>query len=254
MRRQRRFNEHKAIQSDRVAGLKPDHPACTEGRSLFQKAVVRPEDSPRLLVSGESNRKLGRMVVKGAWAGMPIYQLSLEERRTCPRSCPHWQDCYGNAMPFARRHSTDNLEEVLEEELALLNDAHPDGFVVRLHVLGDFYSVDYVRHWQLFLMMFPALRVFGYTAHGPFSDIGFEIFRMRGPRWVVRFSGSETGVVDTPGEAEGVSGILCPAQTGQTECCATCALCWAAPENRILFLKHGMVRRRSAKEKVTADV
>jgi hypothetical protein len=61
------------------------------------------------------------------------------------------------------------LEAALWDELAALQQMHPGGFLVRLHVLGDFYSVDYAQLWHEALEAYPALHIFGYTAREPSS-------------------------------------------------------------------------------------
>ena len=136
-----------------------------------------------MLMPGAHSPKLGAVVTKGAWRGMPIYSLTLEERATCPRDCANWLSCYGNGMHLAwrNRHGPE-LEAGLERELAALQAKYPDGFVCRLHVLGDFYSPEYVRKWGDWLERFPALRVFGYTAWRAESEIGTEIARLSGDR------------------------------------------------------------------------
>jgi hypothetical protein len=48
-----------------------------------------------------------------------------------------------------------------------LQTQHPGGFLVRLHVLGDFYSVRYAELWHEALEAYPALHIFGYTAREP---------------------------------------------------------------------------------------
>jgi hypothetical protein len=61
-----------------------------------------------------------------------------------------------------------------------------------LHVLGDFYSADYVRFWTRALKAFPALHVFGFTAHDPKSEIGARLWDMTKSsyeRFALRFSG-----------------------------------------------------------------
>ena len=92
--------------------------------------------------SGRHNRKIGQTVMKGRLKGFPIYQLSLEERATCPRDCTHWLDCYGNTMGWGRRvkHGPE-LEAALPGEVQAFSEQHPAGFLLRLHGLGDFYSV-----------------------------------------------------------------------------------------------------------------
>ena len=48
-------------------------------------------------------------------------------------------------------------------KLRLLDIDHPNGFAVRLHNLGDFYSLQYVALWRRLLARHPALHVWGYT-------------------------------------------------------------------------------------------
>lgn len=223
--------------------LRPTHPALTEGRTLFPSRVEAPEARPRLLIDGHNSRKIGRRVMKGRLRGAPIFTLTLEERATCPRTCAEWTTCYGNSMHFARRIKHGRaFEERLWEELAEKQRLHPDGFLVRLHILGDFYSADYVELWAEALEAYPALNVFGYTARAPDGAIGAavaELLGMHPQRWYVRFSGwagatDGSIVVDA---ADQTDHLICPAQTGRTECCATCALCWQS-DRTIAFLRH----------------
>lgn len=93
---------------------------------------------------------------------------------------------------------------------------------------------------------FRGLNVYGYTAWPPDTPIGDAIARLAAKRWdrfAVRTSNGDaaarttrtTYIPDASGIIDG--GIVCPAQTGKTECCATCALCWQT-ERRIVFLAH----------------
>lgn len=249
----RRFVSTKPHADRAEAALSAQHPAVRNGHTVFPKAVMDAAASPRLLVSGHNSPKLGKAVKKGAWAGMPIYLLSLEERATCPRSCHLWRECFGNSMPFARRHRPGaELEALLGAELVALAERHPTGFVVRLHNLGDFYSPRYAARWAVWLRALPELHVFGYTAHADDSPIANLIERMNG-RWpdrcAIRFSrarpsGQAMEVTTVWRQPEGhrvPEGIVCPAQTGATDCCGTCGLCWApaAFATPIVFIGHG---------------
>jgi hypothetical protein len=247
----RRFTEHLPARPEEVTGLALDHPALTEGRTLFPSRVIEPEASPRLLVGGQNSRKIGDRVVKGAWAGMPIFVLTLEERATCPASCGHWSTCYGNSMPRARRHRAGPaLEARLLAELAEKQREHRRGFVVRLHQLGDFYSVDYVQFWRSALVKFAALHCFGYTAWQPDTEIGAAVARLRDAQWdrfAIRTSSETSGKCDAvtiwrqPEGPRVAEGIVCPAQTDATSCCGSCGLCWAAAakDETIVFVAHG---------------
>lgn len=246
MKTQRRFTEHRPP-GKRVITLRSDHPAYKEGRTLFPTRVIDPADAPRLLKSGRHSHKLGNPCVKGKWAGMPIYSLTLEERATCPRTCLHWSDCYGNKMQFPHRHRHGpDLENRLEIELAALAEEHPGGFIVRLHILGDFYSTGYVRKWRRWLRRFPALYVFGYTARHPHSDaIGRMLNRLSARHWerfAIRFSNHDlpertATTISGPARGRVAHGIVCPAQTADSDCCATCGLCWGQ-RGPIAFLSH----------------
>lgn len=260
--------EHFEIDTERVVPLDAAHPAVMEGRTLFPGSVVSARESPRFLVSGHNSRKLGAVVEKGPWAGFPIYQLSLEERKTCPRSCKLWEGCYGNSMHLARRHDHADPEfmPALDREVRTLARSHPKGFVVRLHTLGDFYSLEYLELWASLLVDLENLHIFGYTARREDADdeasreLAHYIRLLSSAHWkrfAIRFSnqaGPEgTIVVDAP-LVRHPHVIMCPAQTGQTDACATCGLCWseAAREKTIGFLRHGRKRRRTKAEQAAA--
>lgn len=219
------------------------HPAYRTGRSIFPSRVFDPDEVQRVLKDGHQSRKIGKFVTKGRYKGFFIYTLTLEERATCPRSCKAWAFCFGNNMQAAERIvAGPALEAKLWEELAYLQRKHPSGFLVRLHVLGDFYSVDCAQLWHEALEAYPALHIFGYTAREPSGEIGQLICEMLGvwpERFHVRFSGwngPRNGAVIVE-RADQTEHVVCPAQTGKTDCCATCALCWHS-DRTIAFLRH----------------
>lgn len=229
----RRFTEH--FKTGKPLTLGAEHDAVIEGRTIFPSR--RSEATERLLKSGEHQRKIGSHVVKGKWSGMPIFTLTLEERATCPRLCQHWNNCYGNKMHWPKRYKHGaELEERLEKELTSLNALYPDGFVVRLHILGDFYSVHYVMSWGRWLQRFPALHIFGYTAREMDEDIGLtlqDIHKAFAARFWVRWSHRDKDTWLSTGD----NGIICPVQTGKVDSCGNCGLCWAA-KKPIKFLVH----------------
>lgn len=206
-------------------------PAYRYGRTLFASRVFEVDEVARVLKDGHQSRKIGKFVTKGPRRGWPLFTLTLEERATCPRSCKAWGFCYGNSMQAAERLvAGPALERALWAELGALQREHPDGFMVRLHVLGDFYSLGYVRLWDLALSAFPALHVFGFTARDPVHDeIGRALYHLAQSDWdrfSVRFSGMEGPELASqliPNHDQ--KAIPCPAQTDAT-CCATCGLCW----------------------------
>jgi hypothetical protein len=246
-----------AIEPEKVVDLAADHPALVEGRTLFPTQVVGAREAVRLLVSGHNNSKLGKEVLKGDRAGWPIFQLTLEERATCPRTCAMWAGCYGNSSPFSRRHRADaELIETLRKEVAATARLYPGGFLVRLHTLGDFFSVPYVLMWAELMALHPPLHVFGYTARRTDDEdpesrkIAEAITLLAKHKWsrfAIRTSHSEPGPqrsVVFMADPKRPDVLMCPAQAKATEACATCGLCWAdAPRGKTIgFLKHGMKR------------
>jgi hypothetical protein len=240
-----KFRRKDRARSGRSVVLAADHMAIVEGRTLFPSTVKLAGNVKRLLKSGTNSSKCGTPVAKGRLAGFPIYTLTLQERATCPSSCHHWNSCYGNNMHFAERIVNDaDFERMLWLELEALQSRHPAGFLIRLHVLGDFYSEAYVKLWLSALDTFPALHVFGYTARGLESPIGKLIYTaalVRWDRFAIRFSGEDWRELGAPtiqvGEEHPVA-ITCPAQLDKTACCSTCGICWSTRRS-VAFQQHG---------------
>lgn len=221
-----------------------------KGTTVYSAKVVDPPgigSDDHVLKPGRNSTKLGERVTKGRWKGMPIYSLTLEERATCSRSCKMWLQCYGNNMQFAKRFRHGKaLEDALSWNLAYLNSRHPRGFVVRLHVLGDFYSVDYIEQWRQWLNRYSTLHVFGYTAWRKDDPRGVQIAALRDRHWD-RFAIRTSGASEGPRTAvfrEGLlaplkdpDAIVCPVQTARTASCGTCALCWST-KKPIAFIEH----------------
>jgi hypothetical protein len=220
--------------------LRAEHAALSQAITIHKKTVRMVSDyEHRLLKPVSYNDKLGngsKTITKGAWKGFPVYSLTLEERSTCSRTCQQWANCFGNNMAFAHRIKPDDPDLLmlrLSDELAHLSSIHPEGFVVRLHILGDFFSAAYAQFWVDALLEYPALRVFGYT-HRSEQDI-MDVIRsgLQNSRAWIRFS-DKGGIMSANVNGEG---IQCPEQTGKTQSCMTCALCWSTTKP-IAFKEH----------------
>ena len=237
------------LNNNKPASMPPvGHPAFTEGRTLYP-STVRVGRDRWALKSGDNAKKIGGEILKGKWKNFPVFTLTLEERRTCPTTCHHWRSCFGNKMDLADRvASGPDLIWRLEREVALLELRHPTGFAVRLHVLGDFFSVEYVRFWHTLLERHPALHVFGFTArwdaaNDPIAAALVALVKQQWDRFAIRFSNAPSSFsapatisIEHPYQKPSAA-ILCPEQVGKTESCSTCGLCWASTR-RIAFLQH----------------
>lgn len=204
--------------------------------------TVRPPEST-MLKPGANNKKLGAVVKTGPLTGAVMYSLSLEERKTCPRSCLLWNECYGNNMPFAHRydHAHPSFQHHLARAVNEVCDTHKR-VLIRLHVLGDFFSTGYVAFWDDLLASRHELHLFGYTAHAQDSDIGGALHRMSvmygWHRCAIRFSG-----LDAPHRAanadvnELADHFTCPEQLGRVKSCAACGACWNGDQS-VRFIPH----------------
>lgn len=220
--------------------LRPDNPAIQKMVTIHPKARRSPEDVT-LLKPVNNNKKLGNggnVIVKGHWRGMPMFQLSLEERATCPSTCPLLDSCFGNNMAFAHRidHTHPRFMEILDAEINALCTKYHFGVVIRPHVLGDYFSEEYARFWTTQTEKHKNLRIFGYTHWQRDTPIGDIIDKWNdGDRVWVRFSdagGPMSANVGTDRE-----GFTCPEQTGLTKSCLTCGACWSTT-TPVNFLPH----------------
>jgi len=148
-------------------------------------------------------------------------------------------------MPFAHRFSNPNIDLFLEREIESLMLKHKEGIVIRLHVLGDFYSVDYVRFWEEMLLKHPKLCLFGYTARGSLDPIGHAIWILNNrfnERCVIRqsrnheYNANSSWSYAAEESFEGKS-FDCPEQTGKIKDCASCGLCWTTKKT-VRFISH----------------
>jgi len=202
-----------------------------------------------MLKPGGNNKKLGSKITTGAWENSAIYSLTLEERTTCPPDCDQWDTCYGNNMPFAARydHTHPMFLTYLEENISDLINKHiwkGQPLAIRLHVLGDFFSVDYVNFWNDYVVGWDMLHVWGYTHHDPQSEIGQAIIRMNTmDNCYIRFSDSkftapmnlQANVIASANDRH--TGLICPEQRGIKLSCGDCAMCWTS-NKAINFLQH----------------
>lgn len=242
-----------------TVSLSPRHPAIRDGHTIFPTRVFNAAERDHVLINGINNAKIGKRVTVGAWAGLPFFTMSLEERATCPRTCHSWSECYGNSMPMAVRFRYDQtLLAAIHRDLTRMSRAATtkNGFVVRLHVLGDFPDARYAREWARWSTEFKALHVEGYTAHPRKSEIGSILASMnskRPERWQIRNSVSP----DTPyapmqvttlwakpektGYDPETKTLVCPQELGKTQTCGTCGICWKPELNhvRVAFYGHG---------------
>lgn len=157
-------------------------------------------------------------------------------------------------MPFASRYAPGPaLEAAIERDVHTLaaKKATRGGFVVRTHVLGDFYSPEYVALWARLVADIPALHVYGYTHWRLASPIGRAVtdFVLAQPDRVaiLRSDADESEdplpkAMTIPRDGRAVAGtVICPEQTGRTTSCGTCGLCMSG-RTSVSFLDHSRAK------------
>lgn len=228
--------------------------------------VREPRDGDRVLAVAENNPKLGGDIERrGREPSRVVY---LEEYSTCPDSCrfKRYGDCLGENTRADRYIVTPKFWEHADREANLLHLNHARWFL-RLHGLGDFFSVDYVRRWIDLAERYPSMHIWGFTHRVPDSDIGYAIkdAMARFPkRWRTHWSDCVAergtavcfdwhtlsltdGIVDPVQYRDGIAYPICPEQldryvrrkpSAEIRTCADCRRC-IVTETNVGFLFHG---------------
>ena len=217
--------------------------------TIYKKNIHDLDEYKFKIIKDSKNIKLGKKVIKGMYNNYKLKTVTLIERKTCPADCVHWDDCYGNNMPFAHRISHEN-QNLLQKRIynELLNSTN-QLLLIRLHVLGDFFNVKYVKFWSIMLNTFKNIAIYGYTANNINSkielsrDIAKEIIKLNYSKHShIRFSNDlnnpfSANSYDIVKPVKGKS-ILCPVQENKTANCGTCGLCWNQKTQSIIFKTH----------------
>ena len=240
--------------------------AIKEHRALFPTTVKRVTDGmgkTELVLKSSTHKKLKKKISIGKYKVFPMVSLTLEDRATCSTHCVFYDGCYGDNMPFAIRYKIDpSLLIQIEKDLVFYSNKYPLGFLVRLHVLGDFNSISYVKFWERMLIKFKALHIFGYTARHDnmpdklSRDIATHINRLRstyGFRFAVRDSNNNSHnftalYMDTPiakNKLQNKELFVCPVQLNKVDDCADCCLGWTSLK-AVGFINH---RRKALSNK-----
>lgn len=228
--------------------------------TVYTKNVVdwHVGDREPLKPARDNDKLHGNIVKRGKYAGYAMYSLTLEERATCSPDCGQLKTCYGNNMPFAKRYNvTGLLMAAIDEQLAKLT-RRGRRILLRLHILGDFYSVGYVNFWQSMLRKYPTMAAFGYTHWPIITPQGQAVERLvktSDGRFNIKFSADHArqiplldcytigGTIVVKDWADAPSGwIKCPAQMaadrGRADIgCAECGIACATATN-VAFVEH----------------
>jgi len=131
------------------------------------------------------------------------------------------------------------VERIVREILRV----KPEAF--RLHVVGDFYNVEYVEKWLEIADRLPDVKFFGSTRSWRVPGLRDAVERFRDLPNVYLRASIDFSHLDKPSYSWGVwsiegEGDPCPHDYGQVENCITCKKCWQTKDSDIrLRLKRG---------------
>ena len=198
---------------------------------------------------------------------------------TCPGSTPECESiCYAkrvvgtpNVWDVWKRNSvTEYLPSYVDDPLP------SDAKIVRIHVSGDFSSVEYIKEWDKLARCRPDVHFFGYTRSWRVPELLGALNRLRGLPNVQLFAsmdksmdelppagwrrawleddlraisgsglGAEQGLDFWIGEGQhnfraedGEPSYVCPEETGRKANCQECQYCIRGQRGDVVFLIH----------------
>ncbi len=179
--------------------------------------------------------------------------FSLPVLTTCPGKTEFCSRlCYGLQGRFTRQKMTGLYQSNLEAtkradfvERIVFEILKVKARTFRLHVVGDFYSAEYVESWLEIAARLPNVKFFGSTRSWRVPGLRDAVKRFRDlPNVYLRASIDSTHP-DRPASSWGVwsiegEGEPCPHDYGLVENCITCKKCWQSKDSGIRFrLKWG---------------
>ena len=216
----------------------------------FKKTIKDLKDYDFNVLKLVNNKKISKdrkitQVQQGIFKNFTCFTLTLVERETCPSYCYHYKTCYGNHMFRSPRMSAldeNLLISRLDKEIKILCSQYK-GVLIRLHILGDFFSQKYILAWFNWLKKYSNLAIFGFTALLKSSQLGSLLNDIRknfDKRFSIRFS-NQTNVrfsansinLEKPIKQKS---LICPQQLNKNVDCLNCCLCWDQPKRKIIFL------------------
>lgn len=191
----------------------------------------------------EGNRKTG-----------DVLSFSLPSKETCPGKSVWCEGkCYSyryeRIRPTCRAAYSDNLvmarnpEQFAETMIGVLPRILR---CFRIHVGGDFWSVEYVEAWKKICASFPQTRFWAYTrswrdpelkaALESLRDLpNTQIFASVDPSMTPPPKGWRTAFLDMDPRA---TGKRCAHQTGLKESCLHCGYCFEEKAGHVIFKAH----------------
>lgn len=193
---------------------------------------------------GEGNTKVGE----------DVFTFSLPAKKSCPgasawclKRCYAWR--YEQRRPACRKAYASNLalanapERFAETVIGVLPRILP---CFRIHVSGDFHTVQYAEAWIRICQAFPQTLFWGYTRSWAAPELREPLERLRDQPNIQLFAsvdptmplpprGWRRAYVATDSRALGIS---CSRQIGQHGSCLVCGYCFRRRWGDVVFQVH----------------
>jgi len=136
-----------------------------------------------------------------------------------------------------------DLDRLIEQVLEALPEDAP---VVRIHVGGDFYSVEYVDTWRFICEARPNTQFWAYTRSWTQPELREALERLRALPNVELFASTDTAMPLPPEgwrvafieDDSRASGLACPHQQGHVASCLDCGYCFRKKAGNVVFQIH----------------
>ena len=239
----------------------------TEDARKNQLTVYLP-DTRGVTVSrfGRGNLKIG--------AGVYTYsRLPGKYAGTCPGSSSMCEEiCYAKRVVLEGGVVADMWAEngFGYRAVALPDALPPDCRLLRLHISGDFDTVEYVEGWTSLIRANPGVRVWAYTRSWRVPELLPSLERLRALPNVQLFASMDASIAELPptgwrvawidgdercsrsltdpfhqaapydarAAVQGRVGYVCPEETGRKRDCEACGYCFDGRLNDVVFLRH----------------
>ena len=206
--------------------------------NLFREVVVAGEPAQ----VSRWNSKLG--IIPSF--SLPVLSTCPGKTDFCSRLCyglkgrffqPKLRDIFQNNLEASKR--VDFVERIVHA----ISDTKAEAF--RLHVVGDFYDVDYVEKWLEIAGRLPDVKFFGSTRSWRVPGLREAVETFRDLPNVCLRASIDLSHLDMPSANWGVwsiegEGAPCLHDYNVVEHCTDCKRCWLSKDSSIRFrLKHG---------------
>lgn len=193
--------------------------------------------------------------------GTGVLKWSLEAGDTCPGASTWCSDhCYGKkgffySFSVKERHAKNqallvdlsDFERRVNEQLS-----HARIMEVRIHEVGDFWSVPYTMAWIRIVQANPTKRFWGYTRSWTIPDLVPALEELRSLPNMQLFASCDTSMPDPPkgwriawidGDPR-ATGVTClfqqklPDGSRRKDSCSECGFCQKGRSKNVVFLPH----------------